>query len=76
MSARASDGAPVVRPASRCVAGVRHFLGGGAGFTGAALAPFFGFFFSLPWELLPFAITHTSGRDSSDGKMTVGGLLC
>jgi hypothetical protein len=35
-----------------------HFFGGGAGFAGAGLAPFFGFFFSLPCELLPLAIAH------------------
>jgi hypothetical protein len=28
--------------------------------TGAGFAPFFGFFFSLPCELLPFPITRTS----------------
>ena len=42
----------------------RHFFfGGGAAFTGAAFAPFLGFFFSLPCELLPFPITRTSVRD-------------
>ena len=31
-------------------------MGGGAAFTGAGLAPFLGFFFSLPCALLPFPI--------------------
>ena len=38
----------------------RYFFGGGVAFTGAGFAPFFGFFFSLPCELLPFPITRTS----------------
>jgi hypothetical protein len=33
------------------------FFGGGDAFTGAGLASFFGFFFSLPCELLPLPIT-------------------
>ena len=43
-------------------AGSRHFFfpEAAVAFTGAALAPFFGFFFSLPCELLPLPITHTS----------------
>jgi hypothetical protein len=45
----------------------RHFLGGGAGFAGAGLAPFFGFFFSLPCELLPLPIADLdSERNLTD----------
>ena len=39
----------------------RHFFLGGGGAFGAAFASFFGFFFSLPCELLPFAMTEYLG---------------
>lgn len=39
--------------------GTAYFcFGGGGDFTGGAFAPFFGFFFSLPCELLPLPIAH------------------
>ena len=41
----------------------RHFFGGGGVFTGAAFAPFFGFFGSFFCELLPLPTTDTSVRD-------------
>src|SRR5262249_7188754 len=40
-----------------------HFLGGGD-FTGAAFAPFFGFFFSFFCELLPLPMMRTSVLES------------
>jgi len=36
--------------------GGHFFFGGGAGFAGAGFASFFGFFFSRPCELFPFAM--------------------
>jgi len=54
----------LLHPCTRIVAPPdrrRHFFWvGAAAFTGAAFAPFFGFFASLPCALLPLAISRTS----------------
>src|SRR5690242_11075569 len=51
-----------------------HFLfGGGAGFGATVFASFFGFFFSLPWELLPLpmCVPRLSWKI---GRVTVRGV--
>jgi hypothetical protein len=56
-----------VRPGrSFCVSRASRyfFFGGGAAFTGAGFAAFFGFFFSLPRELLPLPIAHLGSGDT------------
>lgn len=55
---------PPGRDRSQATRSIRccYFFGGGGVLTGAGLAPFFGFFFSLPCELLPFAISRPRKR--------------